>query len=51
MPNYEGPCAMILTTMDGDKPARPVNANAVKKYFVKNTKKKSSIGRKTEKAT
>jgi len=42
---------MILTTIDADKPARPVNANEVKKYFVKNTKKKSSIGRKTEKAT
>jgi len=50
-PNYEGPSAMTLTTMDGDKPARTVNANAIKKYFVKNTKKKSSIGRKIEKAT
>jgi len=36
MPNYEGPCAMILATIDGDELARSVNADAVKKYFVKN---------------
>jgi hypothetical protein len=42
-PNYEGPYvvkrafsggAMILATMDGDELPRPVNADAVKKYFV-----------------
>ena len=42
-PNYEGPYvvkrtfsggALILTTMDGDELPRPVNADAVKKYFV-----------------
>ncbi|XP_058727787.1 uncharacterized protein LOC131599463 [Vicia villosa] len=42
-PNYEGPYivkrtfsggAMILTTMDGDELPHPVNADAVKKYFV-----------------
>ena len=41
-PNYEGPYvvkesfsggAMILTTMDGEDLPRPVNADAVKKYF------------------
>ncbi|KAI5436161.1 hypothetical protein KIW84_022570 [Lathyrus oleraceus] len=41
-PNYEGPYvvkrafsggALILTTMDGEEFTRPVNANAVKKYF------------------
>jgi hypothetical protein len=41
-PNYEGPYvvkrtfsrgAMTLTTMDGDELQRPVNADAVKKYF------------------
>jgi len=37
-PNYEGPCAMTLTTMDGDKLARPIKADAVKKYSVKNKK-------------
>jgi len=47
-PNYEGSCAMTLTTLDGDKVARPVNGGAVKKYSVK---KKSSISRKPEKAT
>ncbi|KEH26630.1 transmembrane protein, putative [Medicago truncatula] len=35
-PNYEGSCAMTFTTMDGNKLARPMNASAVKKYFVKN---------------
>jgi len=43
--NYEGPYvvkrafsggAMTLTTMDGDKLPRPMNMDAVKKYFVKN---------------
>ena len=43
-PNYEGPCvvkrafsgdAMTLTTKDGEELARPVNSDAVKKYFVK----------------
>ncbi|XP_028208435.1 uncharacterized protein LOC114391656 [Glycine soja] len=42
-PNYEGPYvvkrtfsggALTLTTMDGDELPRPVNADAVKKYFV-----------------
>jgi hypothetical protein len=42
-PNYEGPYvvkkafyggAMILVTMDDDELPRPVNADAVKKYFV-----------------
>ena len=42
-PNYEGPYivkrsfsggAMTLTTMDGDELPHPVNADAVKKYFV-----------------
>ena len=42
-PNYEGPYvvkrvfsggALILTTMDGEKLPRPVNSDAVKKYFV-----------------
>ncbi|WJX23763.1 hypothetical protein P8452_12952 [Trifolium repens] len=42
-PNYEGPYvvkrafsggAMTLATMDGDELPRPVNADAVKKYFV-----------------
>ncbi|GAU50056.1 hypothetical protein TSUD_186910 [Trifolium subterraneum] len=42
-PNYEGPNvvkrafsggAMTLATMDGDELPRPVNADAVKKYFV-----------------
>ncbi|KAI5403088.1 hypothetical protein KIW84_050612 [Lathyrus oleraceus] len=41
-PNYEGPYvvkrafsggALILTAMDGEEFTRPVNANAVKKYF------------------
>ncbi|KAI5414754.1 hypothetical protein KIW84_040280 [Lathyrus oleraceus] len=41
-PNYEGPYvvkrdfssgALILTTMDGEEFIRPVNADAVKKYF------------------
>ncbi|KAI5428944.1 hypothetical protein KIW84_033799 [Lathyrus oleraceus] len=41
-PNYEGPyvvkrafsgSALILTTMDGEEFTRPVNADAVKKYF------------------
>ncbi|KAI5432744.1 hypothetical protein KIW84_020156 [Lathyrus oleraceus] len=41
-PNYEGPYvvkrafsggALILTTMDGEEFTRPVNADAVKKYF------------------
>jgi len=40
-PNYEGPCAMILTTMDGGKPARPVNANAVKSTLSKIQKRKA----------
>jgi len=34
-PGYEGPCAMIFTTVDGGKLARPMKADAVKKYFVK----------------
>jgi len=29
---------MTLTTMDGDKLARPIKADAVKKYSVKNKK-------------
>ena len=33
-PNNEGLCAMTFTTMNGDKLARPMNAGAVKKYFV-----------------
>ncbi|GAU39246.1 hypothetical protein TSUD_396930 [Trifolium subterraneum] len=42
-PNYEGPYvvkrafsggAMTLATMDGDELPRPVNADAIKKYFV-----------------
>ena len=41
-PNYEGPYvvkrafsggALILTTMDGEDFTRPVNSDAVKKYF------------------
>ena len=47
-PGYEGPCAMTFTTVDGGKLARPVKADAVKKYFVE---KKSSISRKSKKAT
>jgi len=47
-PNYEGSCAMTFTTMDGGKLARPMKADAVKKYFVNI---KSSISRKYEKAT
>ena len=46
--NYEGSCAMTLTTKDGDKPTRPVNTDAVKQYFVKN---KSSISPKPKKVT
>jgi len=42
-PNHEGSCATTLTTMDGDKLARPMKANAVKKYSVKN---KNLISRK-----
>jgi len=38
-PNYEGSCAMTLTTMDGDKVARLVNGGAVKKSSVKKKKK------------
>ena len=38
MPGYEGPCAMTFTTVDGGKLARPMKADAVKKYFVKNKK-------------
>ena len=38
-PGYEGPCAMTFTTMDGGKLARPLKADAVKKYFVKKNKK------------
>jgi len=38
---------MTLTTMDGDKLTRPMNAGAINKYSVKN---KSSISRKPEKA-
>jgi len=45
-PNHEGSCATTLTTMDGDKLARPTNVGAVKKYSVKN---KTSISRKPEK--
>ena len=37
-PGYEGPYAMTFTTVDGGKLARPVKANAVKKYFVKKKK-------------
>ena len=41
-PNYDGPYvikkafsggALILATMDGEEVTRPVNADAVKKYF------------------
>jgi len=46
-PNYEGLCAMTLVTTDGDKLTRPMNASAVKKYFVKNN---SSISRKPKEA-
>jgi len=35
MPNYEGSCAITFTTMDGGKLARPMEADAVKKYSVK----------------
>jgi len=35
---------MTFTTMDGGKLARPMKADAVKKYFVKN---ESSISRKS----
>jgi len=42
-PNYEGSCAMIFTTMEGGKLARPMKADAVKKYFVN---MKSSVSRK-----
>ena len=34
-PNYEGLGATTFTAMDGDKLARPMKADAVKKYFVK----------------
>ncbi|KEH22417.1 hypothetical protein MTR_7g046035 [Medicago truncatula] len=34
-PNYESPCALTLVPTNGDKLALPMNANAVKKYFVK----------------
>jgi len=37
-PNYEGPCTMTFTTRDGDKLARPMKVDAVKKYFVKKIK-------------
>jgi len=37
-PGYEGPCAMTFTTVDSGKLARPMKADAVKKYFVKNKK-------------
>jgi len=37
---------MTLVTMDGDKPTRPMNVDAVKKYSIKN---KSSISRKPKK--
>jgi len=37
-PNYEGSCAITFTTMDGGKLARPMKADAVKKYFVKKIK-------------
>jgi len=37
-PNYEGSCAITFTTMDGVKLARPMKADAVKKYFVKKIK-------------
>ena len=37
-PNYEGSRAMTFTTMDGGKLARPMKADAVKKYFVKKIK-------------
>ena len=47
-PGYESPCAMTFTTVDGGKLARPMKADAFKKYFVK---KKGSISRKSEKAT
>ena len=42
-PNYEGPhgaervssgSAVTITTMDGEELERPVNSDAVKKYFV-----------------
>jgi len=36
--NYEGSCAMTLTTMDGDKLTRAMNVDAVKKYSVKKIK-------------
>jgi len=42
-PNHEGSCAMTFTTMDGGKLARPMKADAVKKYFVKKKLDKSQI--------
>jgi hypothetical protein len=46
-PNYEGPCVMTVTTLDGGKLTHHRNTDAVKQYFVKNM---SSISRKPEKA-
>jgi hypothetical protein len=34
-PNYEGSCAITFPTVDNDEHARPMNTDAVKKYFVK----------------
>jgi len=45
MPDYEGPYvvkrafssgAMTFATIDGDELARPVNADAIRKYFFQN---------------
>jgi len=38
MPNYDGSCAMILTTMDGNKHTRFVHADAVKNTLSKKQK-------------
>ncbi|KAI5427349.1 hypothetical protein KIW84_032680 [Lathyrus oleraceus] len=54
-PNYEGPFvvkkvfsggALLLTTMDGEDFPSPVNADAVKKYFVDQSESSCSEGRK-----
>ena len=47
-PDYEGPCAMAFITVDGGKFARPVKADAVKKYFVKKKELDKSQVRKSD---
>jgi len=44
-PNHEGSCAMTFTAMDGGKLARPMKANAVKKYFVKKARQVANLKR------